>query len=333
MKRSNLTLVSYASSDDEDKSDHATSMEPIEPPPSKKRHVAQSFKYQHSVFILSSSSRKLPPISSSIIAPGPIDNPALHQGRTRTRPHVEGQFAAHVYVSLALSRQSLLYRLLQDIFVDAKKTVPTLLEISPAQDSPQRPELHISISRPIFLRAHQREDLKRAVKKLAKAQKPFTVSFATLSELINDEKTRTFLTIEVGAGHHELRSLADALAPALRAIRQQEYYDKPRFHASIAWALLNRPKDTSNSSPVTSDSNCSPRAPAEDPPVSSSDFTPGAMTPEPFPTISHLPCELITSLNECYSARLSSPRVGAFDVEEITMKIGKEICSFRLLGM
>lgn len=32
----------------------------------------------------------------------------------------------------------------------------------------------------------------------------FIVSFATLSELINDEKTRTFLTLEVGAGYHEV---------------------------------------------------------------------------------------------------------------------------------
>jgi hypothetical protein len=32
----------------------------------------------------------------------------------------------------------------------------------------------------------------------------FVLSFAMLSELINDEKTRTFLTLEVGAGHHEV---------------------------------------------------------------------------------------------------------------------------------
>ena len=32
----------------------------------------------------------------------------------------------------------------------------------------------------------------------------FVISFAVLSELINDERTRTFLTMEVGAGHHEV---------------------------------------------------------------------------------------------------------------------------------
>ena len=113
--------------------------------------------------------RKLPPISPSISPPTPIENPALHQGRLRTTPHVEGQFAAHVYISLPLGRQSEFYKLVQEIFLDAKEAVPTLREIWPDR---QRPELHISLSRPIFLRAHQREELKRSVKNVARSQKP-----------------------------------------------------------------------------------------------------------------------------------------------------------------
>lgn len=115
--------------------------------------------------------RKLPPISSSLVLPGPIDNPALHQGRIRATPHVEGQFAAHVYVSLALGRHSMLHKLVQDILRDVKAVVPTLREIWPTGEASMHPELHISLSRPIFLRAHQREDLKRAVKNIAKEHK------------------------------------------------------------------------------------------------------------------------------------------------------------------
>ncbi|KAF8798858.1 hypothetical protein BYT27DRAFT_7228131 [Phlegmacium glaucopus] len=293
MKRTVLTLVSYSSSEEDS--------EPVQVPQTKKR--------------------KLPPISSSISPPAPIDNPELHQGRIRTTPHVEGQFAAHVYVSLPLGRQSLLYKLIQEIFLDAKAAVPTLREIWPDSNGCQRPELHISLSRPIFLRAHQREELKRSVKNIAIAQKPFILSFATLSEMINDEKTRTFLTMEVGAGHHELRSLAGALAPALRAIRQQEYYVNPRFHASIAWALLSRPQGTL-SLESNSDGICTPSAQSEN-----SIFPPLGDSAEV------LPPELITSLIERYSARLSSPYIGVFDVEKVVVKIGKEITSWRLLGM
>lgn len=32
----------------------------------------------------------------------------------------------------------------------------------------------------------------------------FQVSFVTFSELHNDEHTRTFLTMEIGAGHHKV---------------------------------------------------------------------------------------------------------------------------------
>lgn len=297
------SLVGYSSEEDE--------------PPAKRRqglYVSETPSY---IFC-----RKLPPISSSISPPIPIDNPALHQGRIRTTPHVDGQFTAHVYLSLPFHRQSELYKLVQQIILDAKETVPTLREIWPDQ----RPELHISLSRPIFLRAHQREELKRSVKNIALSQKPFILSFATLSELINDENTRTFLTMEVGAGHHELCSLVGALAPALRAIRQQEYYDNPRFHASIAWALLSQPQSINSENicihPVESEYNS--------PSTSAASVEDSA---EAFPTISGLPPELITLLIERYSGRLSSPYIANFDVEKVVVKIGKETTSWRLLGM
>lgn len=35
----------------------------------------------------------------------------------------------------------------------------------------------------------------------------FTLSFTSFAELQNDEHTRTFLVMEIGAGHHEVRPL------------------------------------------------------------------------------------------------------------------------------
>lgn len=125
----------------------------------------------------------------------------------------------------------------------------------------------------------------------------------------------------------QLRSLVGALAPALRAIRQQEYYDSPRFHASIAWALISRPQDSLES--INSDNTIQP-AQSEYISPSPSSVEDSA---EEFPTISGLPPELITSLIERYCARLSSPYIGNFDVEKVVVKIGKETTSWRLLGM
>jgi len=170
-----------------------------------------------------------------------------------------------------------------------------------------------------------------------------------LSELINDEKTRTFLTFEVGAGHHEvslqvfelstnpdaytqLRSLSEALTPALQAIRQQGYYANPRFHASFAWALLHRPQEPQELKSVTSDSICTSPATLEGLQLASSDCI--AKTPEAgsFPTIACLPPETVKSLNERYGKQLSTPKVGAFSVDSITLKIGKDTNSWRLIG-
>jgi U6 snRNA phosphodiesterase len=80
---------------------------------------------------------------------------------------------------------------------------------------------------------------------------------------------------------------------------------------------------------VNSDSICIHPAQSE----SSSAPTVTENSAEAFPTISRLPPELITSLIEHYSARLSSSHTGNFDVEKVVVKIGKETTSWRLLGM
>jgi hypothetical protein len=169
MTRSMKRIVSYSDSSGEEESSEAIERESASNPPVKKRYCGL---FAPVVFFLTCVARKLPPISSSLVAPGPVDIPALHQGRMRTTPHVEGQFAAHVYVSLALGRHSLLYKVLQDILRDAREVIPTLRDIWSPVEANAPLDLHISLSRPIFLRAHQREDLKRAVKNIAKAHKP-----------------------------------------------------------------------------------------------------------------------------------------------------------------
>ena len=89
-------------------------------------------------------------------------------------PHVDGQFAAYVYVPVLLSRKSKLYKLLFRIYSRAKLMVPILHPIgildseSENDDGDGAVELHVSLTRPTYLRAHQREPFKRAVKDTAK---------------------------------------------------------------------------------------------------------------------------------------------------------------------
>ncbi|KAJ7574023.1 hypothetical protein C8J56DRAFT_803622 [Mycena floridula] len=277
-------LVSYSSSDEE---------EP-QPPKRKKSIIFISLDF----FFLTTSSRKLPALAPSLVVQGPVDNPALHLGRVRATPHVDGQWACHVYVCLTLdSAKTDLGKLVKDLVASAKDLVPQIMDFGTN-------EVHISISRPIFLRAHQRDELKRAVEELAVKSSPFTVSFASLAALTNDECTRSFLVMEIGAGHHELKALAEALTPTLHSFKQKEYYAEPRFHASVAWALLER---------------------ADGPFLERAD----GPAPSEFQTIPSFPSNFIPELTPKYQKIMTSKSIEA---EELTVKIGKEVFQWRFRG-
>ncbi|KIJ60288.1 hypothetical protein HYDPIDRAFT_117368 [Hydnomerulius pinastri MD-312] len=317
MKRGSVGLVAYSSSEEDEKPASELAR------PKKKR--------------------KLPTLSPSLSIPVPVDNPALHQGRVRAVPHVEGQYATYIYVPLVLHPKEALYTLVEDVLGICKGSVPAQALHSIGRQENQNTgsgigacwELHISLSRPLFLRAHQREDFKRAIKKVALSQAPFDASFATFSELTNDEKTRTFLALEVGAGHQEFRRCLDFLTPTLRSLRQKEFYTDPKFHASIAWALLEQkvtPSDLSQLQPPVStagalDEDALPSATSP-----ANDETPPPSSTERFPRIPHFPPDLVPSLNQTYEDKLSQAKTGGFVVDRISVKIGRDVFTWPLKG-
>jgi hypothetical protein len=118
--------------------------------------------------------RKLPALSDSLVVRAPVDDPALHQGRTRSTPFVEGQWAAYVYVPVIIEATSPLRALLAEILRTTHESVPALHSIpEDTVDAPRkRIELHVSLSRPIYLRAHQRAELIQSVKAIASRTPP-----------------------------------------------------------------------------------------------------------------------------------------------------------------
>lgn len=114
-----------------------------------------------------------------------IDNPALHQGRTRAVPHTEGQWATHVYIPVPISssQHPKLRALLRRVVKDAQTRVPELhpiLDLGEEEETAAQSEreaeveveLHVSLSRPLFLRAHQRDEFRKAVKRIADSTQP-----------------------------------------------------------------------------------------------------------------------------------------------------------------
>ncbi|KAG2065043.1 hypothetical protein BDR04DRAFT_1109161 [Suillus decipiens] len=317
MKRASRALVAYSDSEDEALTDV----------PERKK-------------------KKLPSLASSFIVPVPVDDPALHQGRVRTTPHVEGQYAAYVYIPLVVQYGTALYSLIDEVLNVIKEMVPAahaIGEIDTCEKSGglvvnnfhRVRELHLSLTRPIFLRAHQREEFKQAIKLIASRRAPFQASFATFSELTNDERTRAFLSLEVGAGHNELRDLLSALSPTLRSLRQRDFYSQPRFHVSIAWALLD-PDTLANGDANTKRRPCAYEEDIVVEDTSDSNLTSNGDIGESdkqfqaksFPRVPHFPSELIPTLNQRFGARVSSAHIGGFNADTIAVKIGKDIFSW-----
>lgn len=126
----------------------------------------------------------------------------------------------------------------------------------------------------------------------------------------------------------QLRSMSDALSPTLRSMRQQEYYPDPKFHASIAWALLHQtgPRPLISSAEFSKAAGLSSSTLVAQ--LSDSDGNIAACSSD-FPTIPGFPEEMITTLNAKYGAKLSSPAVSSFVIDSTTLKIGKETFSWK----
>ncbi|KAG1468247.1 hypothetical protein G6F56_003949 [Rhizopus delemar] len=107
------------------------------------------------------------------------------KGKQRAVPHIINNWATHVYakVNLEAEKPGLL------------KNLDGLEEID---------EQHISLSRAIFFKEHQLEPFARNIRQSISSIKRFNFSFAQSSCLTNDEKTRSFLTLEIGQGYNEV---------------------------------------------------------------------------------------------------------------------------------
>lgn len=136
----------------------------------------------------------------------------------------------------------------------------------------------------------------------------------------------------------QLRRCLDLLAPTLRSLRQREFYVDPKFHTSIAWALLEKTPSPSNiaSLPIPGelDEIMLPECAAPEErhlrPASPSVIEHPSNN---FHRIPHFPHTLVPSLNDVYAAKLSQARTGGFVVDRISVKIGKDAFTWPLSGM
>ncbi|KAM0043056.1 putative cyclic phosphodiesterase, U6 snRNA phosphodiesterase Usb1 [Helianthus debilis subsp. tardiflorus] len=214
-----------------------------------------------------SESESQPPIDNrsppaTVLPPPPIDllNPPNTLGtfdylernsgsRIRSFPHIEGNYALHVYIPVFIpsERKKELIQFLKKAtslvqglhVVDIDVPLHMLLkdEEKMVQAALGR-EFHISLGRTVPIRVHQIDSVVAMLRQKLQFQKRYLIDFNKWEVFVNDDKTRTFLSIEnTTGGLAEITKQIQAVNEVYKLHNLPEFYKDPRPHISIAWAV------------------------------------------------------------------------------------------------
>lgn len=149
-----------------------------------------------------------------------------HEGRTRSFPHVEGDFATHVYVEVSVPSEA--EAMLQEAYRRLQSAFLGLRWIE---------ERHVSCSRTVSVRSTQKESLRRALSHALRRTKRFVCSFDGWDVYLNDDRTRTFFVLKMRLGKERFYDVIRSVDQAFRLHGLETYYSDPVPHLSVYWCL------------------------------------------------------------------------------------------------
>ncbi|NWX42815.1 USB1 phosphodiesterase, partial [Steatornis caripensis] len=154
------------------------------------------------------------------------DDSSRHGGRVRGFPHERGSWATHVYLPCKVQEEFL--ELLELLVSRARTYVSSLAAME---------EFHLSLSQCVVLRYHWIDPFVRSLKeRLASFHRFFCVA-DQVKVYTNQNKTRTFVGLEVSAGHFQLLELVSEVDRVLEEFDLPTFYKDPSFHISLAWCV------------------------------------------------------------------------------------------------
>ncbi|KAA8539745.1 hypothetical protein F0562_026437 [Nyssa sinensis] len=169
--------------------------------------------------------------------------------RVRSFPHVEGNYALHVYIPVYiptapkmgmiqfLKKVTSLVPGLQVVDVDVPLNILCQDDHKLEQIALGR-EFHISLGRTVPIGVHQIHSVVAMLRQKLQFQKPYLIDFSKWEVFVNDDCTRSFLSIEViTGGFIEITKQIQAVNEVYKLHNLPEFYKDPRPHISIAWAL------------------------------------------------------------------------------------------------
>ncbi|KAG5839778.1 U6 snRNA phosphodiesterase [Anguilla anguilla] len=234
-------LVSYSSSSEEDeenegrdKRKHKRCKNDDSPPTSKKLRcvtATQDGCTQMAAFHPTQAKPRLPlpgcvlEMFSEPEDPSTEDS-SLHGGRVRSFQHERGNWATYVYLPYAPDEGFL------DLVGEMMQVVSARgLSLTWAE------EFHVSLSQTVVLRHHWIQPFVLSLRK-GLASYPRMVCLAEkMNVYTNEQKTRTFLGVEVTTGHAQLLEVVRAVDQTMEEFSLSTFYKNPSFHVSLAWSV------------------------------------------------------------------------------------------------
>ncbi|XP_004704696.1 U6 snRNA phosphodiesterase [Echinops telfairi] len=212
-------LVGYSSSDSEDEAEDGVGV-PARPGAESRRRgqtapPSQRLPVPDSVLSMFPSTEE-----------GPEDDSTKHGGRVRTFPHERGNWATHVYLPYADGEEFL--DLLDVLLRRAQACVPRLVRVD---------EFHISLSHSVVLRHHWILPFVQALKDRVASRHRFVFIANRVKIYTNQEKTRTFVGLEVTSGHAQFLGLVAEVDSVMEEFDLTTFYQDPSFHVSLAWCV------------------------------------------------------------------------------------------------
>ena len=154
-------------------------------------------------------------------------------GRVRSFPHVQGNWASFVFVELAS------VELIQNVArIILKELIDSKNIYIPFE------QFHISLSRTVPIPYHWIQPILSSLRSIADRTHPFSVSFSGLKLLANEDNTRTFLVLVVELGEDTLTSLVGGVDGILCEYKLPCFYRPVSLHCSVLWTLFGATETT-----------------------------------------------------------------------------------------
>ncbi|KAK1618567.1 hypothetical protein QYE76_024084 [Lolium multiflorum] len=169
--------------------------------------------------------------------------------RVRSFPHVEGIYALHVYIPVVIpfdarKQLTLVMRraasLVPDLYaVDADYALSELCKDEQKLEKVLLGrEFHVSLGRTVGIQVDQIDSLVAMLRQKFQSQQRYWMDFNKWEHFVNDDSTRSFLSLEVTrTGLPEISRQIHMVDEVYRLHGLPEFYKNPRPHISLVWAL------------------------------------------------------------------------------------------------